>query len=222
MIITEQKPIDQIKSMVKPFNKVFIIGCGTCSTTCLTGGAEQVKEMASKLAGKKMEVIGTVVVEAPCDSRLLKRDTREKISLIKEADAVLCMACGAGVQNVAEKIGKIIVPMLDTKFIGKTERIGQFFERCRACGECILFETGGICPVSRCPKNMLNGPCGGMYKGKCEVGNYEKDCVWVIIYDRLKKDGRLRLFNSFKSPRDFSRLDAVPRESVWVKGVNDE
>lgn len=205
--------------MVSSFNKVFIVGCGTCSTTCLTGGEEQVKEMAEKLDGKK--VLGSVVVEAPCDNRVLKRDIRGKKDLLQEADAIICLSCGVGVQNIVENMDKIVIPALDTKFIGKTERIGQFFERCRACGECILFEMGGICPITRCPKRMLNGPCGGMYKGKCEVGHYETDCIWVTIYERLKKNGMLSSFTSFKNPRDYSKLDAAPRKSVRIQGVKN-
>ncbi len=215
MIITEQKPLEEIQRMLKPFEKIFIIGCGTCGTVCQTAGEDQVKEMAEKLKDKV--ITGTVVVEAPCDARLLRRDTRKFKKEIEEADALLCLACGAGVQDIVDHLNKVAVPGLDTKFLGKIERIGMFYERCRACGECVLFETGGICPIVRCPKGMLNGPCGGMYDGKCEVGHYERDCAWVLIYDRLKHLGMTNLFKEYKAPRDNSKLQAQLREIVWVK-----
>ncbi|RJS84876.1 5,10-methylenetetrahydrofolate reductase [Candidatus Bathyarchaeota archaeon] len=216
MIITQQKPFEEVLEMLKPFRKIFVMGCGTCATTCQTGGEEQVKEMAEKLKNEGKEITGTVVVESPCDARLLRRDTRKVRSEIESAEVILCMACGAGVQTVVEHIKKITVPCLDTKFIGETERIGRFYEMCRACGECILFETGGICPVTRCPKSMMNGPCGGMYDGKCEVGGYKRDCAWVLIYNRLKELGMLDLYKSFKPPRDYRKLSIEPREVVWV------
>ena len=215
MIITQQKSLDDIQKMAKPFGKVFIIGCGTCGTTCQTSGEEQVKEMAGKLGDKK--VLGTVIVESPCDARVLKRDISKFRKEIAEADALLCMTCGAGVQNIVESLDKICVPCLDTKFLGRIERIGMFYERCRACGECILFETGGVCPIVRCPKSMLNGPCGGMYDGKCEVGGYKRDCAWVLIYDRLKNLGMMSLLKEYKPPRDNSKLNVEPREIVWVR-----
>ncbi len=213
MIITTKKPEEEVRDMLKKFKKIFIIGCGTCATTCQTGGEEQVKEWVSKLEDK--EVTGSVVVESPCDTRILKRDTRPFKKEIEEADAILCLGCGAGTQNVGEYFDKIVIPGLNTKFLGKIERIGRFYERCRACGDCVLFETGGICPIVRCAKGLLNGPCGGMFDGKCEAGGYERDCAWVLIYDRLKKWGMLENFKKFRPPRDNSKLQASPREVVW-------
>lgn len=214
MIITVQKSLDDVQKMLKPFEKIFIIGCGTCSTTCQSGGETQVKEMAGKLEGKK--IVGTAVVESPCDARLLRRDTGKFKKEIAEADAILCMACGAGVQNIVDHYtDKICVPCLDTKFLGKTERIGMFYEKCRACGECILYETGGVCPIVRCPKGMLNGPCGGMYDGKCEVGGYKNDCAWVLIYDRLKNLRMMDSLRELKAPRDNSKLNIQPRELIF-------
>ena len=217
MIITQQKPLEEILKMLEPFSKVFIIGCGTCSTVCQTGGEEQVEQMAETLKKEGKEVTGSVVVEAPCDARLLRRDTRKMKKAIEESEALLCMTCGAGVQDIVQHLKKISVPALNTKFLGQIERIGEFYERCRACGECILYETGGICPVVRCPKGMMNGPCGGMFEGKCEVGGYQRDCAWVLIYNRLKELGMLDLYKSYKPPRDNSQLNIQPREIVLVK-----
>lgn len=214
MIITQQKPLEEVQKILKPFEKIFIIGCGTCSTTCQTGGEDQVKEMAKKFEGKK--IVGTVVVESPCDARILRRDTNKFKKEIAEADALLCLTCGAGVQNIVDHIDKICVPGLDTKFLGKIERIGMFYERCRACGDCVLYETGGICPIVRCPKSMLNGPCGGMYDGKCEVGGYKHDCAWVLIYNRLKNLQMMNSIKEYKAPRDNSKLNVEPREIIWL------
>jgi len=217
LIITQQKPLEEILKMLDPFSKVFIIGCGTCSTVCQTGGEEQVEQMAETLKKEGKEITGSVVVEAPCDARLLRRDTRKMKKAIEESEALLCMTCGAGVQDIVQHLKKISVPALNTKFLGQIERIGEFYERCRACGECILYETGGICPIVRCPKGMMNGPCGGMFEGKCEVGGYQRDCAWVLIYNRLKELGMLDLYKSYKPPRDNSQLNIQPREIVLVK-----
>ena len=216
MIITEQKPFDEIKQMLENFQKIFIIGCGECATLCQTGGEDQVKEMAKKLGEIGKTVLGTVVPETTCDRRILRRDLREFKSALENADAILVMACGNGTQTVADFTGKIVIPALNTLFLGETERIGKFYERCRTCGECILFETGGICPVTRCAKGLLNGPCGGYADGKCEVGGWVRDCAWVKIFERLKEQNRLDLFIKFRPPKDYRRWTATgPRELIW-------
>lgn len=208
LIITKKKPLDKILEMSAPYGRIFIIGCGTCATGCQTGGEEQVKELSCKLGTK---VIGGVVVESPCDLRLVRRDLAGSRSALESADAVIILSCGAGVQVVGEQIGKTVIPGLDTLFIGKVERIGRLYERCRACTDCLLFETGGICPVSRCSKSLLNGPCGGMSEGKCEAGGYARDCAWVLIYNNLKQQGRLSEFSKYREPKDRSRK-AQPQE----------
>jgi ferredoxin len=202
MIITTQKPEEKIREMIELFKKLFIVGCGTCSTSCQTGGEEEVAEMVERLGDR---VIGSAMVEEPCDLRINRRDLKAYRDTIKEADAILVMSCGSGVQAVGEYTGKVVLPALDTLFIGETERIGKFYDRCRACGECILDETGGICPITRCAKSLLNGPCGGQVDGKCEVGEYKNDCAWVLIYEKLKEQDRLDLFTKFRPPRDNSK-----------------
>jgi hypothetical protein len=217
LIITEQKSPDETRKMLEPYKKIFVIGCGTCSTTCQTGGEEQVKKTVEQLSSEGKEIVGSVVVESPCDARILRRDTRKVRKQIGDSEAIYCLTCGAGVQDIAEHLGKVSVPALNTKFLGQIERIGEFYERCRACGECMLYDTGGICPVVRCPKGLLNGPCGGMFDSKCEVGKYERDCAWVLIYNRLRELGMLDLYKSFKPARDNSRLSVEPREIVWER-----
>lgn len=211
MIITEKKTLEEIKESLKTSKKIFILGCGTCATLAQTGGEEQVKEMTQLLSDK--EIVGTVVAETPCDKRLLKRDLRAVSEAINAADTVLVLSCGVGVQTLAELTGKIVIPGLNTKFIGMTERIGEFYQRCRACGDCILDETGGICPISRCPKGLLNGPCAGHMNEKCEVDR-EKDCVWVLIYKRMKDIGQLDKFREFRKPRNY-QISTAPQQIVW-------
>ncbi|MBC7120911.1 MAG: methylenetetrahydrofolate reductase C-terminal domain-containing protein [Candidatus Methanosuratus sp.] len=202
MIITKKKPFESLNESLKPFKRVFIIGCGTCSTVCQTGGEAQVKEMAERISEK---CAGYTVVESPCDMRVLRRDLAPKRAEVNSADAILSLCCGAGAQSAADFTGKAIVPGLDTLFIGKIERIGNFYERCRACTDCIILETGGICPYSRCAKGLLNGPCGGQVQGKCEVGGYTRECAWVLAYNALKQQGRLEVFRKYRPPADKSK-----------------
>lgn len=149
--------------------------------------------------------VGKVVVETPCDIRVLKRDLSPHLGIVEDADAILALCCGAGAQAISEFTGKMVVPGLDTLFVGETERIGRFYERCRACGDCIIDETGGVCPIVRCAKGLLNGPCGGMANGKCEAGGHTRDCVWVLIYRRLKEQGMLERFKEIRTVRDRSK-----------------
>ncbi|MCW4049631.1 MAG: methylenetetrahydrofolate reductase C-terminal domain-containing protein [Candidatus Bathyarchaeota archaeon] len=201
MIITKMKSDEEITKMLKPFKKLFVVGCGTCSTSCQTGGEDQVKEMYEKLGDR---ATGWTMVEEPCDLRITRRDLKDNKDQIAEADAIVVMSCGGGVQTVSDFTKSIVLPANETLFIGQTERIGKFHDMCKACGECILDETGGICPITRCAKGLLNGPCGGQVNGKCEVGDYEEECAWVQIYDRLKEQDRLELFTVFRPPRDNS------------------
>lgn len=202
MIITRKKPPEELEGSLRQFRRIFIVGCGTCSTVCQTGGESQVKEAADKLGER---CAGFVVAESPCDLRVLRRDLGPKKAEVESSDAILALCCGAGAQTICEITGRTVVPGLDTLFIGKIERIGNFYERCRACGDCVLLETGGICPYARCAKGLLNGPCGGQAQGKCEVGGYTRDCAWVLAYEALKKSGRLDTFRKFRGPRDRSR-----------------
>ena len=202
MIVTKQKPLEEILEMTEPYEKLFIVGCGKCATVCQTGGEKEVEAMVENLKDK---ITGFAVPEESCDLRLTRRDLRPHKEELAESEAVLVMNCGAGVQTVADYTGKIVLPALDTMFIGSMERIGRFYDRCKACGECILDETGGICPITRCAKSLLNGPCGGQVEGKCEVGEYEDDCAWVLIWKRLKEQDRLDLFMEFRPPRDNSK-----------------
>jgi ferredoxin len=208
MIVTKQKDPQKIEGMMQPFKKIFVVGCGSCATSCQTGGEEQVNAIKQKYGEK---IIGTAMIEEPCDLRLNRRDLKEHKNKIKEADAILVMSCGSGVQTVGDYTNKIVLPALDTLFIGETERLGKFQETCQACGECILDETGGVCPITRCAKSLLNGPCGGQVKGKCEVGKYENDCAWVNIWKKLKDQNRVELYTNFRPPKDWSKKTLTTR-----------
>jgi len=205
MIITEQKKLEQILDYLKNAKSVFIVGCGRCATSCETGGEKQVEEMAKKLSAKGKKIPGSVVVEAPCDDRLVSRELKAESGKLREADALLVMSCGAGVQTVADMIEKPVFPALESLFLGRTKRLGKFYEECIMCGDCILDETEGICPVARCSKHLLNGPCGGSHNGKCEV-DQKYDCAWYLIFERLKARGKTEQLKKFRKPKDFSKV----------------
>jgi len=211
VVITTKKPKEEVLEALNTYNakKVLIISCGTCAALCQTGGTEGAKEMNEWLTEEGFEITETAVIEEICDNRVMKKDLRKLDAEVSESDVILSMGCGLGVQSIVTVLQKNHpnIPVLisnDTKFIGMTERIGRFYMRCRACGDCYLNYTGGICPIATCAKGLMNGPCGGMVKGKCEVGNYERDCGWVLIYERLKAIDRLDLFSMLRDARDWS------------------
>jgi hypothetical protein len=190
MIVTKPKPIEEVLGSVAKHKRIFIVGCGSCSTAWHTGGEPEVAEMKKTLEENGKIVTGTVVVEEPCDGRKVKKDFRAHKSEVDQADAVVVMSCGAGVQSVAMNVNVSTYPALDSLFLARIERLAKAEEGCSLCGHCILASTGGVCPVASCPKGLLNGPCGGSQDGKCEV-DPTQPCAWVTIYDRMKALGRL-------------------------------
>jgi len=198
--ITRQKPEEELHRLLDGLGRVFIVGCGTCATLTMTGGASEVAAMKERLSRQGRLVTGEVVLPVACDN-LTEEALEEHDRQIDLADALLIMACGFGVQTIARQVRKMVVPALDTLFIGKQEGIGQFDEVCNQCGACILGETGGICPVTSCHKGLVNGPCGGTKNGKCEI-DPQKDCAWTLIYYRLKELGRLSLMRVLQEPRN--------------------
>ena len=182
MIITEKKPIDELLAMLGNVKKVAIVGCGSCATSCQTGGEKEVAEMKAFLEERGIEVVATVIPGECCHKLLVKKET--KIIRDSGAEAIVGMACGDGVQTVADNLPLPVYPANNTLFLGQIERIGIFNEYCRMCGDCVLGSTGGICPITQCAKSLVNGPCGGQKNGKCEV-NPENDCAWIKIYNRL-------------------------------------
>jgi ferredoxin len=206
MIVASRKPFGEIKKSVEPYNNILVVGCGTCVAVCLAGGKKEVGLLSSQLRmsftlDKKPIRISEETLERQCDHEFLEM-IREPV---KDVDCLLSLACGAGVQFLAEAYPeKDVFPGVNTSFIGVTEAAGLWTERCRACGDCVLATTGGICPRTLCTKGLNNGPCGGMTDGKCEV-DPERPCAWVSIYERLASEGRLSLIESLLPPADFRR-----------------
>jgi len=203
MIIAERKSLEEIKQMIAPYKKIMIVGCGTCVTICWAGGEKEVGILSSQLkracAQDKISIL-EATVEKQCEKEMVE-ELRDKV---QEVEAIVSMGCGAGVQTIAEVFEeKPVFPALNTTFIGMPEKEGAWVEMCGACGDCLLDRTGGICPVVRCAKGLLNGPCGGTRKGgKCEI-DPDKDCAWVLIYQRLKKQGRLDLMRKYYEPKNY-------------------
>ena len=200
MIITKQKSFEQVLDYLKGKQRIFVVGCVQCATKCQTGGEKQVKEMISKLTQERKIVTGWKVLDPVCDQRVVRRDLLRNPE-VKEAEALLVMACGSGVQSVGTVIPEPVYPALDTLFPGVTEHIGKYTQVCKLCGECILPETGGICPLARCPKGLFNGPCGGAIEGKCEVDS-EQDCGWIEIYKKLQESGDGKILLEYQPPLD--------------------
>lgn len=213
MIITKLKSREEIMGFINDHNSVFLVGCGSCAEQCKAGGKEDVATMKNWIKKQGKKITGSVVPDETCHIPLVKREFRKYNTQINSADAVLVMACGAGTSAVREIVKKRVYPASDTVSLGNTIRQGNFIGRCSLCGECVLGETGGFCPVTMCPKGMLNGPCGGMDKGKCEV-NPDEDCVWNSIYDILSMHNDLKSMRSIKQPKDYSRTQRGARIEV--------
>jgi len=190
MITAEQKPIREIINYVSPYNRILLVGCNECVTVCAAGGQKEVGILASVLKlnflkqGKILE-INEITLQRQCDPEFIEQLSPH----LDRADAILSLACGCGVQTIASRYkDKIVFPAVNTKFMGASESQGIWAERCQGCGDCMLGITGGICPVARCSKHLLNGPCGGTSNGKCEIDS-DVDCAWTLIWDRLKALG---------------------------------
>jgi len=210
MIVAKRKPFEEIKDMIKGYKKVLNIGCGTCVAVCLTGGEKEVGvlnaeiEMARKMDDDPIR-IDAATIERQCDREFLEALDAK----VGEYEALLSMACGAGIQFLAERYPDIpVLPMVDTTFIGVNQDVGWYEERCRSCSSCVLGLTGGICPVTMCAKGLYNGPCGGTNKGSCEISG-DQPCAWHMIYERLAKQDRLDCILEIKPPVEHK--DQVPR-----------
>ncbi|SPD75715.1 conserved hypothetical protein [uncultured Desulfobacterium sp.] len=192
MIVAKRKPFDEIKDFLKDYKKVLTAGCGTCVAVCLAGGEKEVAvlnaelDMARRLDDNPIE-LGAITIERQCDREYLEALD----SMVGDYDAVLSLACGAGIQFLAERYPeKPVFPGVDTTFIGVNQDVGWYEERCRSCSSCVLGLTAGICPVTMCAKGLYNGPCGGTNKGSCEISK-DQPCAWYMIYERLSKQNRL-------------------------------
>ena len=213
MIVADRKPLDEILEALESAQKILVAGCGTCVAVCLSGGKKEAEllaveiRMALKLKGIVAEV-SAAEVQRQCETEFAV----ELKDAVAGMDAVVSIGCGAGVQFLAKTFPKVrFIPGLNTRFIGVVTEPGTFSEYCQACGDCLLHLTGGICPISRCSKSLLNGPCGGSAKGHCEISE-DVDCGWQLIYDKLKAAGRLDLISKIQKPKNWrTARDGGPR-----------
>ncbi len=216
MIVAEQKPLAEIKDMLDGNEKVLVVGCGTCVTVCFAGGTKEVGILASSLRmATRLDGDGItfdeVTVQRQCEWEYID----PLADRLEHYDAVLSLGCGIGVQTLAERYpGKRVLPGLNTTFLGLPTEQGVWEERCQACGDCILDLTGGICPIARCSKQLLNGPCGGSQKGECEI-NPEVPCAWQLIWERMSALGLLDRLMELQPPKDWSTSrDGGPRRII--------
>jgi ferredoxin len=216
MIVAEQKDLKEIRTSLGDATKVLVVGCGTCVTVCFAGGAKEAGilaselRMAARLEGTPQDV-GNATVQRQCEWEYLDTIGEQ----VAAAGVVVSLGCGIGAQALAERYpDAVVVPGLNTSFLGLPVEQGVWAERCAACGNCVLGSTGGICPIARCSKQLLNGPCGGSAHGKCEV-NEQAPCAWQLIYDKLKAQNRLEQLMEITPPKDWrTSRDGGPRKIV--------
>jgi ferredoxin len=226
MIVADRKKIPEIRDMVKDHDRVLMVGCGTCVTVCLAGGERETGIMGSalrmslKLAGRGKTVVDECTIERQCEDAFIDVLAQR----VDQYDAVVSLGCGAGVQALAERFpGKAVYPGLNTQFMGILESQGVWTEKCAGCGACRLGQYFGICPLTRCSKRQLNGPCGSSRNGKCEVSE-NTDCAWQLIYDRAKAMGKASMLASVAAAQDWSSSNdggvrKVVREDQCIAGM---
>lgn len=209
MILSEQKPFEEILGYLDGEKSVFILGCDGCAQSSGSGGPVQVEEMKLKLeeAGKK--VTGTKVIDFLCEKALVKSGLRGRVDQVMAADSILVMTCGIGIQAVAASVNRVCHPACNTVNLGGSRGEWRGSERCQECGQCLLDYTGGICPITACTKSLVSGACGGASEGKCELSP-QRDCGWELIYNRLKSKGQLDKLKVFIDPLDHNKLLAQP------------
>jgi ferredoxin len=218
MIVGKLKPLDEIAASIAGYKNILIAGCGSCVTVCLSGGDREAMALARELSntalgGDASPSLRTATLVRQCERDLVK----EYLQVPAETDAILSLACGAGVQTLSSVFEKLpIIPALNTSFLGALDEPGVWREKCVGCGDCVLASTAGVCPIARCAKRLLNGPCGGSSKGKCEIGG-GVDCAWQLILDRLKALDRLEDYEKIPEIKDWA-LDrgGGPRSSHRV------
>ena len=217
MIISELKPLEELQAALSDFDRLFLVGCAACATACKAGGEEEVFKLQEWLADQNKEVTGSVVIDEACHIMRAARDLRHHKSAVSDADALVVLACGSGVQSISSNTDKRVVGGLNSMCLCNVRRGVQFEEMCSLCGECILNDTAGICPVTTCSKGLLNGPCGGMEQGKCEV-DAEIDCAWRLIYERLQRQERQGVFAKRVPPKKWGKRRKPGRHRLMNTG----
>jgi ferredoxin len=220
LIVAEQKPLEEIRRMIAPYGRVLILGCGTCMTVCDAGGEREVSflhhalQLAQTRSGDGAHTFSEYTLKRQCDPEFLEL-LPEKVA---DVDVILSLGCGIGVQAIAERFPELpVLPGVNTSFMGMTKESGVWDERCAACGDCRLEDTAGICPITRCTKGILNGPCAGTKNGKCEA-NKDMDCAWVLIYRRLERLQQLDKMRRYYPPRNFRPIPR-PRRITSKAGI---
>ncbi len=219
MIVGEQKPFDEVWEMVKDHKQLTVFGCNTCVAVCHQGGNKEAEILASLLRMRATQEGVDIEIQDGGIERQCEHPFFESAkSMLEESEAVLSLACGIGVQFVAEKYMSMpVYPALNTTFLGDVQGDGSFTEKCQACGDCILGVTGGICPVSRCCKRIFNGPCGGSSNGKCEISK-DIDCAWQLVVDRLEALGKMAEYEKLTPIKDWSKDRAGGPRSFKLEG----
>jgi ferredoxin len=204
MIVADRKPLQEILEYIKDYKKIMLMGCGGCVTVCFSGGAKAVELLASQIKMARKEQGNDIEIIECTPTRQCEYEFLEELKKdVESVEAVLSIACGVGVQAMAVHFPEMhTAPGLNTKFMGYPVEHALWEEKCAGCGDCVLEWTGGLCPISRCAKKLLNGPCGGSADGVCEVSK-DNECVWQLIYDRLKKLNKLENLNQVRKAKDW-------------------
>ena len=222
MIELESRKSEEIFQDLDPQGKVFFIGCSGWKDLCNPGGEAQLQHLKKELALRGVSFTGTLVVDALCNKGLDELTLLRQFRQVDQAETLLVMSCAVGVQALAATSGQRIVPALRTiSAVGFEGVLGEKGP-CRLCGDCYLDLSGGLCPLYFCPKGLLNGPCQGASHGRCEVDS-KKACGWELIYDRLKKQGRLEALKRFAQPKDHSEiLPLIRLRSTLAAGMGKD
>ncbi len=221
MIVNVAKPMEELKNLLADYRRVFILGCGGCPLGCETGGPARLEELKAELTRADRSVSGTQMIDFLCNKALVGAQLRYQVPALKNSDAVLVVSCGVGVQATAAMIDLPSLPANNTLNSQGMQGLWPSVERCDGCGDCLLHLTGGICPITRCAKNLINGQCGGTHDGKCEVEN-TRDCAWHLIYEKLKALGKLDNLKKLPKLRDYRNWDVSDRERHTTRWALEE
>jgi ferredoxin len=218
MIVAERKNVQELLAMIETHKRILMVGCKGCVTVCNAGGKKEVAILSAALRLARQKQGNPITVD---EMTLDRQCEPEFITWLEEPlnknsyDAVISLACSIGPQYIAEAFEDLpVYPGLNTGFMGGTAQHGIWGEYCAGCGDCIIHNFGGLCPITRCAKNLLNGPCGGSEDGKCEV-NKEQPCIWEQIYIRIKNLDKVESLQNFRDAKDWSTsLSGGPRKII--------